>query len=103
MRSLCYSVTIIRSNIAKTAFKLEEFLINLELEHLHAVNHYIQYLHNIKFLIIRYVFLESEELTVFIDKDKHVFEVAVDASFANEKDRKSAKDYAFKLFDELID
>jgi hypothetical protein len=32
-----------------------------------------------------------------------VFETTVDASFANEEERRFAESYTFKLFDELID
>jgi hypothetical protein len=34
---------------------------------------------------------------------KHVFEATADAAYANENERKSAEDYIFKLFDDLID
>jgi hypothetical protein len=34
---------------------------------------------------------------------KHVFKATADATFANEKERKSIKEYMFKLFDDLID
>jgi hypothetical protein len=34
---------------------------------------------------------------------KHVFETSIDASFANEEDRRSIENYTFKLFDDLID
>jgi hypothetical protein len=101
VRSICYLATMIRSDIVKTASKLAEFLINSESDHLIAANHCIRYLQNIKYLRIRYIAFDEDELIVAARK--HVFEVTVDASFANENDRKSAEKYAFKLFEELID
>ncbi len=104
VRSICYPATMIRSDIAKTASKLAEFLINSESDHLIAANHCMRYLQNTKYLRIKYTASDEEELTIATeDKDKHVFEITVDASFANEDDRKSAEKYAFKLFEELID
>jgi uncharacterized protein (UPF0147 family) len=103
VKSICYLVTVIRSNIAKAASKLAEFLINSELDHLIAADHCIRYLQNIKYLRIKYTVIDEDELTIATDKRKHVFEIIVDASFVNENDRKSAEKYAFKLFDELID
>jgi hypothetical protein len=37
------------------------------------------------------------------DNDKQIFENTADAFFANDFDRKSAEEYIFKLFDEMID
>jgi hypothetical protein len=111
VNSICYSATMIRSNIAKTASKLIEFLINSESDHLIAANHCMRYLQNTKYLRIKYIAFDEEKLTIATNyddinaesKDKHVFEVIVDVAFANENDRKSIEKYAFKLFDELID
>jgi hypothetical protein len=64
----------------------------------------MRYLQNTKHLRIKYIAFDEDELTITTeDKDKHVFEIIVDVSFANENDRKSAEKYAFKLFEELID
>jgi hypothetical protein len=93
---------MIKSNIAKTASKLIEFLINSEFDHLSAANHCMRYLQNIKYLRIKYIAFDEDELTIAAER-KHVFEVIVDVSFANENSRKSAEEYAFKLFEELID
>jgi hypothetical protein len=102
VNSICYSATMIKSNITKTASKLIEFLINSESDHLIAANHCMRYLQNIKYLKIKYIEFDENELTIAAER-KHVFEVIVDVSFANENDRKSAEEYAFKLFEELID
>ncbi len=90
-----------KSNIIKTASKLIEFLINSKSDHLIAANHCMKYLQNIKYLRIKYIAFDEDELTIATER-KHVFEIIVDVSFANENDRKSAEEYAFKLFEELI-
>ena len=106
--SLCYSAIITRPDIAKTASKLAEFLINPGSLHLKAADHCLQYLHFIKYLDICYSASESEELTIKIMKYEkfersHVFETTVDVSYANEAERRSVEDFIFKLFDDLID
>ncbi len=89
---------------SQKAFKLTEHLINLGSEHMIAVNHCIRYLYEIKHLEIKFDVSKDEELISQQDSaDKHVFEASVDASFANEDDRRSIEDYTFKLFDDLID
>jgi NACalpha-BTF3-like transcription factor len=78
-------------------------------------------MHSIRYLIIKFDAVEREKLIIHIDinpnlsinsnainqidfiSNKHVFEASVDASFANEKNRRSDEDYTFKLFEELID
>ncbi len=132
MKSICYSVIITRSNIIKTAFELTRHFINFDSKHLKAADHCIKYLHVIKFLIIRYSNSKNEKLnsqnsnsnkeksnkemsSTSISKlntktssnkennDKQIFEKTVDAFFANDLDRKSAEEYIFKLFDDMID
>ncbi len=132
MRSICYSVIITRSNIIKVAFELTRHFINSDSKHLKAANHCIRYLHVIKFLIIRYSNSEDEKLNNQIsslnkeksnkemssisnsklnkktssnkeNNDKQIFERTTDVFFANDVDRKSAEEYIFKLFDEMID
>jgi hypothetical protein len=100
--SICYLATMTRSDIVKTASKLVEFLINSGSDHLIAANHCMRYLQNTKYLRIKYIAFDEEELTISTE-NKHVFEIIVDVSFANENDRKSTEEYAFKLFEELID
>ncbi len=132
MRSICYSVIITRSNIIKTASELARHFTNFDSKHLKAADHCIKYLHVIKFLIIRYSNSKDEELNNQIsssnkeksnkemssisnsklnkktssnkeNNDKQIFEKTIDAFFANDLDRKSAEEYIFKLFDEMID
>jgi hypothetical protein len=107
--SVCYPAIIIRSDIAKIASKLAEFLTNLDPYHLIVVDHCIRYMHATRYLTLKFDTSESEKLIVQASKhemkssNKHVFETLVYASYANEKDRRSDESYTFKLFDELID
>jgi hypothetical protein len=132
VESICYSVIIIRSNIIKIAFELTRHFINSDSKHLKTADHYIKYLHVIKFLIIRYSNSEDEKLSSQIsssnkkksnkemsstsnsklnkktssnkkNNDKQIFEKTIDAFFANDLDRKNAEEYIFKLFDDMID
>ncbi len=132
VESICYSAIITRSNIVKTASELTRHLTNSDSKHLKAADHCIRYLHVIKFLIIRYSNSKSEELSNQIsssnkeksnkemsstsnsklnrktssikeNNDKQIFESTADAFFANDLDRRSAEEYIFKLFDDMID
>ncbi len=109
VRSVCYSAVISRSDIVKAASKLTEHLVNPESTHLTAVNHLIRYLYKTKHLTIKFDASKNEELIANRKlvanqaNEKHVFETTADAAFANEKERKSVKEYTFKLFDDLID
>ncbi len=132
VESICYSVIITRSNIIKAASELTRHLINSDSKHLKAANHCIKYLHVIKFLIIRHSNSKNEKLNNQIsssnkeksnkkmsstsnsklnkktssnkeNNDKQIFEKTIDAFFANDLDRKSAEEYIFKLFDDMID
>jgi hypothetical protein len=94
MRSVCYSAVISRSDIVKVVSKSTEHLINFESTHLIAVNYLIKYLYETKHLTIKFNVSKNE---------KQVFEAIADATFANEKERKSTEEYIFKLFKELID
>ncbi len=132
MKSIYYFVIITRSNIIKIASELTRHFINFDSKHLKAANHFIKYLHVIKFLIIRYSNSENEKLNNQIsssnkkksnkkmsstsnsklnkktssnkeNNDKQIFEKTIDAFFANDLDRKNAVEYIFKLFDDMID
>jgi hypothetical protein len=52
MRSICYFVIIIRSDMIKVAFKLAEFLTNLDLYHLITTDHCIRYMYSTRHLVI---------------------------------------------------
>jgi hypothetical protein len=109
MRSICYSAIMTRSDIAKSTFRLVEFLINSSSQHMRVANHCLRYLYAIKYLSIKYSVSRKEEMMTIIEKNnfiyinKQMFEITTDASFANYSDRKSDEDYIFKLFDKMID
>jgi hypothetical protein len=129
INSIYYSANITYSNVAKATFKLTEHLINLELEHLHAINHCLQYLYETKYLVIKYSLSKDDELTIqsfdhdcnhdldhdhnrnldhdrdqiFSTKNKHVFENTIDVSFANSLEQRSYEKFTFKLYDDIID
>jgi hypothetical protein len=113
--SICYSTNITQLDVTKAAFKLTEYLINSKLNHLHATNHCLQYLHIIKHLTIRYSLLRSDELIVLISfnfdpnfdldqyQDKHVFENTIDVRITNNSKRRSYENFIFKLYENMID
>jgi hypothetical protein len=115
INSICYSINITRSDVTKAAFKLTEYLINSKLNHLHATNYCLQYLHVIKHLTIRYSLSRDDELIVLISlnfdsnfdldqyQEKHVFENTIDVSFANSSKRRSYENFIFKLYESMID
>jgi hypothetical protein len=132
MKLICYSVIITRSNIIKAVSELTRHFINFDSKHLKIANHCIKYLYVIKFLIIRYSNSEDEKFNNQIsssnkeksnkkmsstsnsklnkktssnkkNNDKQIFEKTVDVFFANDLDRRSAEEYIFKLFDDMID
>jgi hypothetical protein len=127
VKLICYFVIITRSNIIKAAFELTRHFINFDSRHLKAADYFIKYLHVIKFLVIRYSNSENEKLSSQIsslnkemsstsnsklnkktssnkkNNDKQIFERTIDAFFANDLDRRSAEEYIFKLFDDMID
>jgi hypothetical protein len=112
VESICYSAIITRPDIAKSASKLAEFLVNLGSLHLKAVDHCLHYLHVTKHLSIRYSASGGGELFIkttngnfdhFDHEKSHIFETTADASYANEVERRSAEGYTFKLFEDLID
>jgi hypothetical protein len=62
VKLICYFVIITRSNIIKIAFELTRHFINFDSKQLKTANHFIKYLHVIKFLIIRYSNSKNEKL-----------------------------------------
>jgi hypothetical protein len=132
MKSTCYFVIIIRSNIIKIVFELTRHFFNINSKYFKTANHYIKYLQIIKCLVIHYSNSESEKLNNQIsspnkeksnkemsltsnsklnkktssnkkNNDKQIFEKIIHAFFANDLDRKNVEKYIFKLFDDTID
>jgi hypothetical protein len=132
IKSICYFVIIIRSNIIKITFELTRHFINFDSKYLKATNHCIKYLYVIKLLIIRYSNSKDEKFNNQIsssnekksnkkmsstsnsklnrktssnkkNNDKQIFEKTINAFFTNDLDQKNAKNFFFKLFDDMID
>jgi hypothetical protein len=127
MTSIYYFIIITRSNIIKIEFELTRHFINSDSKHLKIANRCINYSHVIKFLIICYSNSKNEKFSSQIsssnkeisstsnsklnrktssnkkNNDKSIFEKTIDAFSANDLDRKSAEEYIFKLFDDMID
>ncbi len=132
VKLICYFIIITQWNIIKFAFELTRHFINFDSKHLKTADHWIEYLHVIKFLIISYSNSENEKLSNQIsssnkeksnkrmsstsnsklnkktssnkkNNDKQIFEKTIDAFFANDLDRKNIEKYIFKLFDDMID
>ena len=104
--SICYPAVCTRPDIAKTAFKLSEFLINPNLNHMKTVMQCLCYLYATKSLKIQYsvkVSCGEYLMTEAHVPTNQVFETTVDASFVNYPDRKFGEGYTFRLFDDLID
>jgi hypothetical protein len=121
MKSICYLVIIIRSDMIKAAFKLAEFLTNFDFYHLIAIDQCIRYMHSTRYLTIKFDVVEEEKLIIQTDinpnlsinsnavnqidfiSNKQMFETWVDAFFASKEERRLDENYTFKLFDDLID
>ena len=93
--SLLYATTISRPDVAKTASKLSEFLLNPSPRHMEAVDRAIAYLYGTRTLAIEY--------GPDRDQKSEVFTCASDAAFADNQDRKSSDGYLFKLFGGPVD
>ena len=107
IESICYSIVIIRLDVVKAVFKLFEFLINPDSNHLAAANQCIRYLYAIRFLEIRYSTSTFEnQLSMQIENEKFIvfkiFETTADVSYANYSNRKNDENYTFRFFDDLI-
>ena len=96
IESLLYTTVITKPDIAKTANKLSEFLINLFRIYLDSVNRAISFLFETRFLAIEYNRLKL--------RYKEIFICASDTAFENNRiNRKSIEDYLCKLYNNSID
>jgi hypothetical protein len=84
--SLLYATTMTRPDVARTANKLSEFLINPSAKNHEAADKAISYLYGTKSLAIQYSGNEDSIL------------YASDAAYADHDDRKSTEGFLFKLF-----
>ena len=93
---MVFPVVIIRLDNIQAISKLAEFLVNLGLNYLKAIDHNIYYLVLNKYLTIEYK-AENKDSKLIAITDK-IFTAAADASYRNNPDRKFRKGYIFKLF-----
>ncbi len=63
IRSFCYFAIITQLNVTKIAFDLARYFTNINLNYIKAANHCIRYLHETKYLIIRYLNSKDEKLS----------------------------------------
>ena len=91
-----FAVVIIRSNIAFVVSKLTEFMTNSSIYHDELTDRVLKYLESIKNLAILYDdYYSSHFVSIFLDNS--------DVSFADDIfTRYSSQNYAFALFDDLI-
>ena len=94
--SLLYATTITRPDVAKSASKLSEFLINPSQRHLEAADRAIAYLYGTRHYAMEYGPTSGS--------NRHqAFECSSDAAFGDHEDRKSSEAYLFSLFGGPID
>ena len=91
-----FPAVVIRPNNTQIISKLVEFLINLGLNYLKAVNHNIYYLVSNKYLAIKYK-VENKDGKLITVTNK-IFTAVTDASYGNNPDRRLSKGDIFKLF-----
>jgi hypothetical protein len=91
--SVQYPTTITRPDAAKAAAKLSQFLRNPGPQHQRAVDRVICYLYTTRYLALQYG-----------DKgDMESFELASDASFADNQDRRSSAGYICQVYGGPVD
>ena len=100
IEKVVFPVVIIRLDNTQAISKLTKFLINPNLNHIKAVDHNIYYLVSKKYLTIEYK-AENKNSKLITITNK-IFTVAADASYRNNPDRISEKEYIFKLFKDVI-
>lgn len=93
--SIIYAAVITRPDIAKAATTLSTYLTNPSAAHMAAANRCIQYLYGTRQLGIQF---NNRQLNSQLDNDSSELAVYTDASFADNKDRKSSQGYLITLF-----
>jgi hypothetical protein len=91
--SVQYPTIITRADAARSASKLAQFLTNPGLKHHDAIDRVIVHLLQSRFLAIQYGGTDFA----------HAVEIASDASFADNVDRKSSQGFLYKLYGGPID
>jgi hypothetical protein len=95
--SALYAAIISRPDTAQGCRLLSEFLQNPTPRHMDAINQLIAYLYSHRHLAIEYSGNPDK------DPKKPVFQMASDAAFADNVDRKSSEGYICKLFSGPVD
>ena len=95
-----FPTVIMRPDNIQAISKLAEFLINLNPNHIKAVNYNIYYLVSNKYLVIKFK-AENKDSKLIAVTDK-IFTVTVNASYRNNPDKRSGKEHIFKLFKGVI-
>ncbi|KAG0159794.1 hypothetical protein PDIDSM_7320 [Penicillium digitatum] len=93
-----YATTISRPDAAKATSKVAEFLTNPGPKHMDAIDRIIQYLYETRYWAIEYV--RKQSWPILAAKS---IEFASDASFGDNRDRKSSEGYLCKLYGGPID
>ncbi|KAG0158330.1 hypothetical protein PDIDSM_5843 [Penicillium digitatum] len=93
-----YATTISRPDAAKATSKVAEFLTNPGPKHMDAIDRIIQYLYETRYWAIEYV-RNNPGLSLAAKS----IEFASDASFGDNRDRKSSEGYLCKLYGGPID
>ena len=97
---MIFPTVIMRLVNAQATSKLAEFLINLSLNYIKAINYNIYYLVSNKYLAIEYK-VENKNSKLITVTNK-IFTVAANASYRNNPDRRSGEGHIFKLFKGII-
>ena len=100
VRKVMFPTIVIQLDNTQAISKLAEFLINLGLNYLKAVDHNIYYLVLNKYLTIEYK-AENKNIKLIAVTNK-IFTIAANALYRNNLDKRSGKGHIFKLFKDTI-
>jgi hypothetical protein len=101
IESINFTAVITRSNVTQIVFKLSKFLINSSTFYMNSVNRILKYLNHTQKLKIRF---SADSSFDNHSKNNKIFLISSDAFFTNDSTiRHSSQDYAFKIFNDLID
>lgn len=89
MKSIRYSIIIIKFNIIKTVFKLTELFQNLEFKNMQITDSCFKYLYSTKHFDIQYLADRKSNLTIKSNDNidnKQIIKITTDVFFASNKD-----------------
>ena len=93
---MVFPTVIIKLDNIQAISKLAEFLVNFGSNYIKAVDYNIYYLVSNKYLAIKYK--AENKNSKLITVTNKIFNVAADASYGNNPDRRLSKGHIFKLF-----